>query len=938
MISKINGLRFFSLSAIVLSLLSFSFIQNSYAAVPTVVSAKITGANTITIVYNEPVTTIAAQYAALALTAGGSRSVSSISGSGSATILITFSGAAAAADETGTIDIAGTVASVANPLDLLVALTGKAITDGQTPLTPSIPTSSAGLTIDNDAEGNGFGVTASLSGSNALAGDTLVLLLDGSSFQTRALIADDITAGQYLFTISKGQLGSDGVKTITSRVTDIAANVGSQSLQLIFTLNTAAAIQPIDTKTISRIFDSIQPTLSFAQIENFATNNEHVDLDSKIQTQHVMVGEPLEFSMQVPADQGKYLQKAQLYLNLRGIQREIHQSDTYIQYDKFNPLVITDPHGYFSNVDVNVENANGFLNYKFTILFDKTMEQSNLILQYIDEINNFKKIELPDALQVDVSTVDDILQQIAKTLKTTLKEKQIQALNKWGENGKKIDSDLFQIINSPDPDAEAKRLGLMYKDGKTKVIVGISESKPELLQQLQTFGQIDFISDKYVQMNLDLNKLSNLVEVNDVQKIRIPNVPIQHESHVSEVGFINADLVQFAGITGRGVKVAVIDFAFDLNNPKILPNIAYTKSFRYGIDNSALPLTGLESEYIHGTAVAELLVDTAPNAKLFLYAVGNDLEFAMALKDAIENKIDIITIPLGWANLPTDGTSYITNNVNAAVNEGIVVVVPSGNLAQSHWEGKYADVNSNGWNEFTDNDEGLTFNITPDRIKKEIPLIINLLWDNENAAGMDFDMVLINPSNEIVSFSANVQNTQSDTTFEQIRYIPSDAGTYSVGIVYDGSHENPGIPIEIFSVNDELEHYVTIGSVIVPADADNIIVTGAVNVASGKIEPFSSQGPTNNGYAVPHVLAPNGVSTIAYGDKLFYGTSAAAPYVAGIAALVLEIDPTMSLEEILKDIKENTIPQSSDSSIYCDEIGQCGLIDAALIVPWEKIR
>ena len=159
--------------------------------------------------------------------------------------------------------------------------------------------------------------------------------------------------------------------------------------------------------------------------------------------------------------------------------------------------------------------------------------------------------------------------------------------------------------------------------------MGISESKPELLQQLQTFGQIDFISDKYVQMNLDLNKLSNLVEVNDVQKIRIPNVPIQHESHVSEVGFINADLVQFAGITGRGVKVAVIDFAFDLKNSKISPNIAYTKSFRYGIDNSALPLTGLESEYIHGTAVAELLVDTAPNAKLFLYAVGNDLEFAM---------------------------------------------------------------------------------------------------------------------------------------------------------------------------------------------------------------------------------------------------------------------------------------------------------------------
>ena len=866
MISKINGLRFFSLSAIVLSLLSSSFIQNSYA-----------------------------------------------------------------------------------------------LLDG--------PTSSAGTTIDCSEEAAGFQVTASLLGGTlaALTGDTFELLLVGSSFPTplsQTLTATDILATQVVFTISAGQLGSDGTKTITSKLTKDITLLTELSQELTLTLDTSLCTlnsnsNNLGNKIKTQIFQSLKPTISFVQINGFTTNNEHTNLESIIQTQHFKVDEPFDFSIQFPADQSKYLREVQLYLNLRETQREVHQSDTYIQYSKFKPLVIMDPHGYFSNVDVKEENVDGFLNYKFNILFDKPMKKSNLVVQYIDEIRNFKRIEFPDALQVveydfhspnvvqldGVSAVDKIVQEIDTTLKTALKEtlttnkqKQIEVLSKWSENGKKIEGDLFQLINSPDPDAEAKRLGLMYKDGKTKVIVGTSESKPELLQGLQTFGQIDFISDEFVQMNLDLSKLSDLVEVNEVQKIRIPHVPIQNEFHVSGVESINADMVHFAGITGRGVKVAVIDFAFDLKNPKISPNIAYTKSFRYGIDSSTLPLAGLESEYMHGTAVTELIVDTAPNAKLFLYTIGNDLEFAMALKDAIENKIDIITIPLGWANLPTDGTSYITNNVNAAVNEGIVVVVPSGNLAQSHWEGKYADENSNGWNEFTDNDEGLTFNITPDRIKKETPLIINLLWDNENAAGMDFDMVLINPSNEIVSFSANVQNTQSDTTFEQIRYIPSDAGTYSVGIVYDGSHENPGIPIEIFSVNDELEHYVTVGSVIVPADADNIIVTGAVNVASGKIEPFSSQGPTNNGYAVPHVLAPNGVSTIAYGDKLFYGTSAAAPYVAGIAALVLEIDPTMSLEEILKDIKENTIPQSSDSSIYCDKVGQCGLIDAELIVPWEKIR
>ncbi|MDR2192636.1 MAG: S8 family serine peptidase, partial [Endomicrobium sp.] len=87
-----------------------------------------------------------------------------------------------------------------------------------------------------------------------------------------------------------------------------------------------------------------------------------------------------------------------------------------------------------------------------------------------------------------------------------------------------------------------------------------------------------------------------------------------------------------------------------------------------------------------------------------------------------------------------------------------------------------------------------------------------------------------------------------------------------------------------------------------PGDARSALTVGAIswsNYARGQIEPFSSVGPVKeyNGYidgeyvslssaTKPEITAPDGVNSVAYGDS-FYGTSAATPHVAGVAALLL---------------------------------------------------
>jgi subtilisin family serine protease len=94
-------------------------------------------------------------------------------------------------------------------------------------------------------------------------------------------------------------------------------------------------------------------------------------------------------------------------------------------------------------------------------------------------------------------------------------------------------------------------------------------------------------------------------------------------------------------------------------------------------------------------------------------------------------------------------------------------------------------------------------------------------------------------------------------------------------------------------------------SISEPADAESVLAVGAIDYTkwqTGQQEEFSSQGPTTdwNGSSArikPDIMGPDGVTTFTYSD-LFYGTSAATPHVAGIAALNLSMNPNMTPDEL----------------------------------------
>ena len=417
---------------IISSLIVVSSVAPAYAGIPTIISAKITGSNTITVVYSEAVITLQVEYSDLQLTAGGPRNVVVLLGSGTDTITLTFDGAAAVVDETATIDIVGPVSvSTGQPLAVQNDL---AVTDGQIPTATNQPTAAAGPIIDAAEWAAGFDVVAPLGTSNAVAGDTLELLLAGASFPaplTRVLTAGDIASGDFTFTIASGQLGADGLKSITSKVTDVAGNVGLGGPALVLTLDTGGVAGGPPTQTtsmelISLYFSKLTPSqISFVQDKEITLKGTRTSFDNNMETMSVLVDKPLELKIQFLDEPGvSYLQKIQLFFNLRDSKFKTQDSNAFIVYDKYGKFFVNDPEGFFSDINYDIVYQNGFAEFTFYITFAKPMEKSHLIIQYIDWVHNSRMLNIRNALEVvsegkissDISSQNEIKEITETTL------------------------------------------------------------------------------------------------------------------------------------------------------------------------------------------------------------------------------------------------------------------------------------------------------------------------------------------------------------------------------------------------------------------------------------------------------------------------------------------------------------------------------------------
>ncbi len=438
---------------------------------------------------------------------------------------------------------------------------------------------------------------------------------------------------------------------------------------------------------------------------------------------------------------------------------------------------------------------------------------------------------------------------------------------------------------------------------------------------------IEVRSQRRIQARIPAARLPELRAARSLLRIESPTrfLPLDVESATE---LINAVRWQAAGFTGHGVRVAVVDAGFSGYQELLgvtLPQRVRAVSFR--ADGA------LENGTDHGTRAAQVVHGVAPGAELYLLNFETVTELSAAVDFIVESEIDVVSFSLGFIHSgPGDGSGPVDEIVTRGAAGGAMWVVAAGNWARQHWAGEFADADGDSIHEFAPGEpqNGRSFRVGD-------LIIISLRWDDEwGAACSDYDLELFGPDGSLVRASRQVQDCSGDPV-EGLQVLATQEGRYGVRIVKASAGEPLGLDLMVVGSpgrGESLDLFVEAGSLSEPADHPSVVTVGAVSgVEPLAVEPFSSRGPTIDGRVKPEIVSPTGLVGALEGGEAFAGTSAAAPHVAGVAALLREAFPRADAEGIraqlasrARELPSDGAAGSGDGLAYLGSLAGLGLL------------
>lgn len=454
---------------------------------------------------------------------------------------------------------------------------------------------------------------------------------------------------------------------------------------------------------------------------------------------------------------------------------------------------------------------------------------------------------------------------------------------------------------------------------ETTWIIEVDRNPHEVKEHIEKYYpllKVEFVYDTLIQAlavtgnNRHIEKLYNEQFIKSVNKVKTYRVPsktlnIEIDDSIKEVNYNPSEL----NLTGKGVKIGVIDTGIDYTHPDL------EKNYKGGFDvvdfdddpMETLPEEGIPT--IHGTHVAGIIASdgkirgVAPDAEIYAYRAlgpggsGTSAQIMAALEKAVKDGMDIVNMSLGsQINSPDDP---MTKAVNEAIKLGTTVVIANGNSGPDQW--------TVGSPATSDDAISVGASITT----KEVPLIklddehfiqirqlpLTEPWDFQKDFPLIFAATVdtLEPSihDRIILIKKNPEETYS----QLIRKIENLGAT---AVIFFGNEEDD--PNEWDWVKTTIPAaYVT------ELEASQIMQNNWLKTIyktiSNEVAPFSSRGPVASTWQIkPDILAPGVdiLSTVPNGYAPLQGTSMAAPYITGVLALLKEANPDATPQQ-LKD-------------------------------------
>ena len=463
-----------------------------------------------------------------------------------------------------------------------------------------------------------------------------------------------------------------------------------------------------------------------------------------------------------------------------------------------------------------------------------------------------------------------------------------------------------------------------------------------LLEDLTALGLLNGSAfGRVVSGRLPLPALNTVGTLDSLQFIRMARARTQVGS-VNTQGdhAMGSDIARLIlPVDGSGVSIGVLSDSYDqLSGENADIASGDLPSDVIILDDSA---GGTNSD--EGRAMAQLIHDVAPGAQLLFHTAFNgQADFAQGIIDLANAGADVIVDDVFYFAEPMFQDGIIAQAVDEAVEDlGSVYFSSAGNSGNRSYEANY---DSSGQtfptpfgftlNDLHDFDSGPGVDTSLDfTLPSGGSITLALQWDQPFAsaggagATTDIDILITDATGTIVALSAD-GNIGSDAS-EVVQFTNFSSSTDFTAVVGIFSGAVPGkLKFIDYGASAVFSTGVLNASTVSGhANAAGAIATGAAfyvdtppfGTIPPLLEPFSSIGGLEilfdtDGNPIspvdrnkPDIVGPDGTNTTFFvggpdvendGFPNFFGTSAAAPHAAAVAALQLQCDPMLTNDDI----------------------------------------